>query len=89
MKKLPAVALGLRNKSMTKRKTDWTSPRQPLSIEIAGITHRGDYQIENGMIRVSFRGGAKVTHLGGSARAPESLARVILGELVRETPLGL
>jgi hypothetical protein len=73
---------------MRKRKAEWTSPSNPVSLESAGVTHHGSYQVENGMIRVSYKGASKVTHLGGSAVAPEGLARLILSELVRETPTG-
>ncbi len=44
------------------------------------------YMVDKGMIRVSYKGQSKVTQLGGSAAAPEGLARIILSELVREVP---
>jgi hypothetical protein len=64
------------------RKNEWTSPPQPVSTSDGA--HHGSYTVDKGMIRVSYKGHSKVTQLGGSAAAPEGLARMILSELVRE-----
>ena len=58
--------------------------RTPVSIKIGGIAHHGYFEVENGLIRVSYRGSTKPTQLGGSSRTPRVLARLILAELVRE-----
>jgi hypothetical protein len=71
---------------MSRRRDEWTTPRMPISIEIGGVTHHGHYQTEKGMIRVEYKWGSKVTQLGGSTGTPKGLARMILSELVRETP---
>jgi len=69
---------------MPRRKDEWTTPSKPISVEIGGVTHHGHYQSERRMIRVDYRGLSKVTQRGQST--PEGLARLILAELVRETP---
>ena len=69
---------------MPRRRDEWTTPRIPISIEIDGVTHRGYYQTERGMIRVDYKWGSKATQLGGSPA--QGLARIIMHELVREAP---
>jgi hypothetical protein len=59
--------------------------RTPVSIERAGITHRGYFEVDGPTIRMSHKGSTKVTQLGGHARVPKTLARMLLSELVRET----
>ncbi len=66
------------------RKNEWTSPPHPVSTSDGA--HHGSYKVDKGMIRVSYKGHSKVTQLGGSAAAPEGLARMILSELAREVP---
>ncbi len=66
-------------------KSDWTVP-EPITVEIDGEKHTGHFQLENGMIRVSYKSASKTTHLGGSARSPAALAKLMLHELIRETP---
>ncbi len=61
---------------MARRNHDWATPPEEISIEVAGVTYRGTFQTERGMIRVSYRGYSKVTQLGGSAAAPAGLARL-------------
>jgi hypothetical protein len=53
-----------------------------VSIEREGKTYRATYTVEKRMVRVSTAHGSKVTQLGNSA--PESLALVLLLELIRE-----
>jgi hypothetical protein len=40
--------------------------RTPVSIKIGGIAHHGYFEVENGLIRVSYRGSTKATQIGGS-----------------------
>jgi hypothetical protein len=70
---------------MARRKPDLASPSEEISIERGGITYKGTFQTERGMIRVSYRGHTKVTQLGGSAGTPAGLARLMLSELVRDS----
>lgn len=59
--------------------------RMPVSIERGGITHRGYFEVDGPTIRLSHKGSTKVTQLGGHARVPQALARLLLSEFVRET----
>ena len=59
--------------------------RTPVSIERGGITHHGYFEVDGPTIRVSHKGETKATQLGGMARVPKTLARLLLSELVRET----
>ena len=84
------------------RRDKWTTPRIPVSIERDGVTYRGHYQGENGMIRVEYEWASKTTkpegfrvksgraskttQLGGLSGDPLGLARVMLAELVQENP---
>jgi hypothetical protein len=57
-----------------------------VTIERDGVTYHGDWSIAKRMITVTLEGGeTKTTQIGGSARAPASLARVLLSELVSRT----
>ena len=58
--------------------------RTPVSIERGGVTHRGYFEVDGPTIRVSHKGSTKVTQLGGHARVPATLARLLLSEFVRE-----
>jgi hypothetical protein len=53
-----------------------------VSIEVNGKTYNGTYTVDGSIISVSFALGSKRTQIGGSS--PESLARVMLCELIRE-----
>ncbi len=56
-----------------------------ISVERAGKRYLGAWRIVNGMLQVSSDDlGSKETRVGGSAGAPEALARVLLDELVSE-----
>ncbi len=68
---------------MKRRKPIW-SDSTPVSVQIADLTHQGAYRTGDGMIEVSFGFLSKKAHLGGSARAPGGLAKLILSELVAE-----
>ena len=68
---------------MMARKRESVPPYQAVSTEIDGVTHMGQFRTERGLITVRFDGRETTTQLGGSAAAPESLARVLLSELVR------
>ncbi len=60
--------------------------RGTVNVERDGRTFAGEWRIEKGLITVHFGPSThKTTQLGGFAEAPESLARVLLGELVTET----
>jgi hypothetical protein len=71
---------------MPGRKVENWSPPELISIEREGVRHEGRFQTNRTMIRVSYGSGTKTTQLGGLARSPASLARLILSEIVRETP---
>ena len=56
----------------------------PVEIEIDGKKHQGTYTVHSKMITVSGPEGlTKTTQLGGSST--QSLAALLLGELVRES----
>jgi hypothetical protein len=56
-----------------------------VTTERDGATYHGAWSVKKGMITVTLiRGGSKSTQLGGSASTPESLARIMLGELIDE-----
>jgi hypothetical protein len=61
-----------------------SSPRDYHSIQIEhdGITYSGRYHVEKGWIEVSDATGSKGTNLHQSTA--ETLASIMLGELVRE-----
>lgn len=66
-------------------KRETPAPYQIITNEIDGVTHKGQFRTERGLITVRFEGRKTKTQLGGSVAAPEILARVLLGELVRGT----
>jgi hypothetical protein len=49
-------------------------------------TYHGHYQTEWPTIRVEYGSARKSTQLGGSEGAPQVLARIMLRELVQDTP---
>ncbi len=54
-----------------------------VEIERDGVRHVGAYETyAPGLICVSYRGRSKTTQIGGSP--PATLAKLLLGELVRE-----
>lgn len=53
-----------------------------VTVECSGNTYKATYRIEKGMIIVSTGRGSKTTQLGSSP--PETLARIILGEMINE-----
>lgn len=55
----------------------------PVSVEVGGREYCGEYELNKGMITVHFDLRKKTTQLGGSDH--ETLARVLLSELVRES----
>ena len=55
-----------------------------VDVEIDGKTYTGSYEIQGTIIEVSYGWKTKKTQLGGSAGHPEALARIMIGELVRE-----
>jgi hypothetical protein len=58
---------------MRRRRDDWTIPRQIVSFERNGIVINGNYQVEAGMIRVTYLGASKTTQL---ERSPIKLYRI-------------
>jgi hypothetical protein len=54
-----------------------------ISIESGGKVYTGSYYIERKTITVHYQGFAQTTQIGGST--PESLARLILSELVSKS----
>jgi hypothetical protein len=78
----------IKEESMPRRppRQEWEPPI-PISVERNGVTHKGHYELETHyskpqlrMIRVTGEGGSKTTHL--SASPPQSLARLLLSEIV-------
>lgn len=53
-----------------------------ITVERGAKTYKATYRIEKGMITVSSGHGSKTTQLGSSP--PETLARMILGEMINE-----
>lgn len=58
------------------------SPAQPLQIARGDKTYNGSYTIADKMITVAYLGRTRTAQLGGAATTPESVASVLLGELV-------
>jgi hypothetical protein len=56
--------------------------KREVSIEYKGKTYNATYTVEKGIITVSTLYGKKATQVGGSP--PESLARIMIRELVDE-----
>ena len=56
----------------------------PVPVEIQ-LTHKGTYTIDAGMITVYYGDKKKTTQLGGSASAPDALAKIMLREMVTGT----
>ena len=65
------------------------NPWNKVEIEKGGKTYAGMYRVEGGIITVTYDGdggGAKSTQVGNTP--PQSLARVLLAELVTEPVSG-
>ncbi len=57
-----------------------------VSVARYGKTFAGEWSVEKGLITVHFGpSDHKTTQLGGFAEVPESLARVLLSELITAT----
>lgn len=69
---------GIKNKNMKK---DFNNAKE-IVIEINGKEYSGRYIVKRSIVSVISSFGEKSTQVGGSA--PESIARLMLGELVRE-----
>jgi hypothetical protein len=57
-------------------------PATPVTVTHDGKNYRGEYTTEGGMITVYYNGKRNTTQLGGSAAYPDSLARLLLGEII-------
>ena len=57
-----------------------------VTVTIDGVTHRGTYFVQSSMVRVQSAFGNKATQVGGTP--PETIAKMLLSELVRTTPDG-
>jgi hypothetical protein len=66
------------------RDKTFPSPSHTVEIEHEGNVYRGSYTIVRKMISVTYGSRTKTTQLGGSADAPEALAKIMLGEIVSE-----
>jgi hypothetical protein len=54
-----------------------------MTVDREGVTYVGDWSVAKSMLTVTLRGGkSSTTQLGGSASAPKSLAKIMLGQLV-------
>lgn len=69
---------------MPARKPKHSAPLNKVSIERDGQTYQGWYVVEQKVITVSTSWGEKSTQVGGLR--PESLAKIMLRELVDERP---
>lgn len=58
------------------------TPAQSFQIAHKGKTYTGSYTIASKMITVRYLGRTTTTQLGSSTTAPESLASILLRELV-------
>jgi len=59
--------------------------REVITTEFEGTEISGHYELDGKMITVSYLGAqSDPTQLGGSASAPDSLARTMLWQLARE-----
>ena len=55
-----------------------------VSIEMGGAIYAGTWHMERKTITVSSSAGIKRTEVGGYAKKPASLARIMLREIVTE-----
>lgn len=55
--------------------------RHNIECEVDGQVHRGTYEVTGGVLTVHGAGGSKSAQPGAR---PDVMARIILGELVRE-----
>lgn len=55
-----------------------------VETEIDGAKHEGRYEVQGGLVRVFYRTRSKETQVGGHKGYERGLARILLGELVRE-----
>jgi hypothetical protein len=60
------------------------SPIRGVAVTIDGVTHYGTYFVQSSNVYVQSPFGAKATQVGGSP--PESIAKSLLSELVRQRP---
>jgi hypothetical protein len=56
-----------------------------ITTVIDGVTHEGDYYTHDRTVVVHYQGRKKETWFRDDGVSPESLAGLMLGELVRET----
>ena len=57
--------------------------RYPVTSELNGVEIKGSYELDGKIITVFYRDQSEATQLGGSASSPETLARIILEQLIR------
>ena len=57
-----------------------------IEIEMNGRKYRGSYYVEKGMVTIFTGYARKSAHIAGST--PQGLARLMLGEMVREGTAG-
>jgi hypothetical protein len=60
------------------------SARSPISLDIKRKKYIGEYEIDRGVLNVFFEGRSKSSAITGPS--PELLARLLLIELVFQTP---
>lgn len=58
-------------------------PRRPVEIVYEGHAYTGDYVVESGTVRVTYKLHSRSTQLGG--HEADGLARMLLRELVQAT----
>ena len=59
----------------------------PIIVTYNGKDYSGSYQMNGDIITVNYAGYSKTTQLGGSAGYPESLAKIMMAEIIKEKNL--
>jgi hypothetical protein len=62
------------------------TPVKDVVVMINGVEHRGTYFVQSSMVHVRSDAGSKATQVGGSP--PETIAKILLSELVRASSTG-
>lgn len=66
---------------MPKKSNNHPPVRHDIECEVDGKVHRGTYYVEDGLVKVDGGNGSRSTWAGGR---PESMAKRLLAEIVRE-----
>jgi hypothetical protein len=55
-----------------------------VTVTLDGVTHKGTYYVQDSLVHVQCDAGTKKTQLGGTPA--ETIAKLLMSELVREQP---